>query len=283
MLAHWHQIQRGSGSFMPPPTLRHWTLKPSGRASLATAIAYAQVGGVRQFLFGNLAVSFLLTGTTTDPIFTQPVKMYDGGVVYDIYLAGTIADNDLTAIAVGTRAVLGPPAGDELDYLLQMKETREFSRLLLTTYDDLLLDPTAGTNDWYNRLALVFSGWVIVDNDIRKLAPPNRYKEIHVAFLAAVEPFSIIAKEMTGVEEWLSGDADFIDLSGFDPIILLQVILETRPLTDSADALLDAALSRSRYSFGITMDERLVGRCRVFSHVLVTLPLSAVPGVNPVV
>jgi endonuclease YncB( thermonuclease family) len=142
--------------------------------------------------------------------------------------------------------VAAAPGEADLAYLRALREPLGTLDLSLARYAELVANPLPGDPQWLNTMAFVLVAWALASDDVEALTPTDRYAELHVACVGATGLLDAAAHEQApNLDDWFSGAADAVDLSGFDLGLLQARYAEAEPaLTDCTDQL-DAAAAEA--------------------------------------
>lgn len=185
---------------------------------------------------------------SSEVLLSREATTLKEGRVYDLLVFGRVADDSLRTLLLSAAAEKadeaeagGPPTAAETAYLTSLKKSVDFLHLSLTSLDQLLQTIETDPNGSLNRLGFVFMGWVIAHRDVQAGQAPARYEGLKAAYLAVLEPLATTAREMSNVDDYMSGAADVVSFDGLDIGVMLQTVVDILPLLQEADAQFDAA------------------------------------------
>ncbi len=200
---------------------------------------------------GAVDLEIRATGTS-DVLLSRPATEIEAGRVYDLLVYGRAADDSLDSLLLSATAEeadeeQASAAADaaEKAYLTDLKDSASLLRLSFLRLDQLLQILAANPNAPIDELGWVFLGWVVVHKDVSAATTPPRFEELKSAYLAVLEPLATTARQMANVDDYLSGAADTVSLTGLNIDVMLQTVVSILPLHEAAEAQLNAALEEA--------------------------------------
>ena len=200
---------------------------------------------------GAVDLEIRATGTS-DVLLSRPATEIEVGRVYDLIVFGREADDSLDSLLLSATAEdaddeQSSAAADAAEkvYLTDLKDSASLLRLSFLRLDQLLQTLSANSNAPIDELGWVFLGWVVVHKDVEAATAPPRFGELKLAYLAVLEPLATTARQMANVDDYLSGAADTVSLTGLNIDVMLQTVVSILPLHEAAEAQLNAALEEA--------------------------------------
>lgn len=197
---------------------------------------------------GAVDLEIRATGTS-DVLLSRSATELEAGRVYDLIVYGREADGSLDSLLLSATAEdaddeqsSAAPDAAEKAYLTDLKDSASLLRLSFLRLDQMLQILAANPNAPIDELGWVFIGWVVVHQNVEAATAPQRFEELKSAYLAVLEPLATTARQMANVDDYLSGAADTVSLTGLNVDVMLQTVVNILPLHEAAEAQLNAAL-----------------------------------------